>query len=220
MLQAIHRALFGDTYSVPAADATADTKKRVESVQAMAVISDWEPTYFRAGRASADAEPPSSAKPTRLAQSTAPSATSRPDQQSRVILDLGSATSDCHLNIVSESHYQDRLRRVSSLGRSFTVVMMPEPTNVFDPNAIRVVAEGADTIGYFSREDAASYAPVFKMLARHDCAGTCRARLTRGTGEKRSFDVLLNLRDASDLLISLRNALEPASRVEANAEAF
>jgi hypothetical protein len=156
----------------------------------------------------------------RQAQSTAPSATSRPDQQSRVILDIGSADSYCHFKIVGESHYQDRLRSIASSGRSFTVVMMPEPTNAFDPNAIRVVAEVADTIGYFSREDAASYAPVFKMLARHDCAGTCRARLTGGPDEKRSFAVRLNLRDASDLLISLRNALEPGSPVDANAEAF
>ena len=219
MLQAIHRAIFGDSYSLPASRVSRETAHgdydgRLD-VGDKGIFHD-DAIFER----QPDAEPPSSARPERLAQSTAPSATSRPDQQSRIILDIGSADSYCHFKIVGESHYQDRLRSVSSSGRSFTAVLMPEPTNASDRNAIRVVAEGADTIGYFSREDAASYAPVFKMLARHDCAGTCRARLTGGTDDRRSFGVLLNLRDASDLLISLRNALEPGSPVEANAEAF
>ena len=63
----------------------------------------------------------------------------------------------CNFNLVGESHYQGRLRNISMSGRSFTAVLLPEPTNAFDPNAIRVVAEGADTIGYLSKEDAVHY---------------------------------------------------------------
>ena len=72
------------------------------------------------------------------------------------------------------------------------MLLMPEPTNAVDPNAIRVAAEGADTIGYLSREDAVHYAPVFALLARHNLVGICQARLTGGTGAKRSFGVLLD----------------------------
>ena len=86
---------------------------------------------------------------------------------------------------------------------------MPEPTNAVDPNAIRVVAEGADTIGYLSREDAVHYAPVFALLARHNHVGICQARLTGGTGAKRSFGVLLDFRDRDELLATLRITLEP-----------
>src|SRR4030095_4078320 len=84
-----------------------------------------------------------------------------PDKVSLESFDVGSAAGACNFNIVGEASYQGRLRNISASGRSFTVVLMPEPTNAFDPNAIRVVAQGADTIGYLSKEDAVFYAPVF-----------------------------------------------------------
>ena len=105
-------------------------------------------------------------------------------------------------------------------GRSFTAVLLPEPTNAFDPNAIRVVAEGADTIGYLSKEDAVHYAPAFELLARHDRVGTCRAQLTGGVDEKRSFGVLLNLRQVDELLIFIRDTLEPGQPVAGDVKPF
>ena len=149
---------------------------------------------------------------TRRKRSTPPAVTPPPDERSlATTLDIGSATGTCNFNIVGESHYQGRLRNICTSGRSFTVLLMPEPTNAVDPNAIRVVAEGADTIGYLSKEDAVHYAPMFELLARHNHVGTCRARLTGGTGEKRSFGVLLNLRAVDELLIVIRDTLEPAA---------
>jgi hypothetical protein len=156
---------------------------------------------------------------TRRTRSVAPLATP-PAERSLDASDIGSAAGTCNFNIVGESHYQGRLRNISTSGRSFTVTLKPEPTNAFDPNAICVVAEGADTIGYLSREDAVHYAPVFELLARHNRVGTCRARLTGGTGEKRSFGVLLNLRELDELLTFLRDTLEPGSAVDANVKAF
>jgi len=134
-------------------------------------------------------------------------------------LDVGSAGA-CNFNIVGESHYQGRLRNLSASGRSFTALLMPEPTNAFDPNAIRVVAEGADTIGYLSKEDAVHYGPVFDLLAHHQRVGTCQARLTGGAGEKRSFGVLLSLRDADELLIFLRQTLESGSAAAEDIQPF
>jgi hypothetical protein len=150
---------------------------------------------------------------------SAPPAVAPPDQHIMDTLDLGSA-GDCNFNIVGESSYQGRLRNISTSGRSFKALLMPEPTNAFDPNAIRVVAEGADTIGYLSKEDAVHYAPVFELLARHNHVGRCRARLTGGVGEKRSFGVLLDLRDVDELLIIVRDKLEPGTAAAASVEPF
>jgi len=160
------------------------------------------------------------AAPTTRRKRFAPPVVTPPDERSLAALDIGSAAHACNFNIVGESHYQGRLRNICTSGRSFTAVLMPEPTNAFDPNAIRVVAEGADTIGYLSKEDAVYYAPVFELLAQHNRVGTCRAQLTGGAGEKRSFGVLLNLREVDELLIFIRDTLEPGAAVAANVEPF
>lgn len=142
------------------------------------------------------------AAPATRRKRAAPPAVAPPDERSLPALDIGSAAGPCNFNIVGESHYQGRLRNISKSGRSFTAALMPEPTNAFDPHAIRVAAEGGNTIGYLSKEDAVHYAPVFELLARHNRVGACRAQLTGGVGEKRSFGVLLNLRELDELLIS------------------
>ena len=150
----------------------------------------------------------------------APPAVTPPDERSLPALDIGSAAGPCNFNIVGESNYQGRLRNISMSGRSFTAVLMPEPTNAFDPHAIRVVAEGGDTIGYLSKEDAVHYAPVFELLTQHNRVGACRAQLTGGVGEKRTFGVLLNLRELDDLLIFIRDTLEPGQAVAADVKPF
>lgn len=157
--------------------------------------------------------------PTRRKRS-APPVVTPPDELSLGTFDIGAAAGTCNFNIVGEASYQGRLRNVCKLGRSFTAVLMPEPTNAFDPNAIRVVAKGADTIGYLSKEDAVYYAPVFELLGRHNRVGTCRAQLTGGVGEKRSFGVLLSLRERDDLLIYIRDTLEPDAALAADVEPF
>lgn len=142
-----------------------------------------------------------------------------PYDQTLPILDIGSAGS-CNFNIVGESSYQGRLRALNAAGRSFRAMLQPEPTNAFDPNAIRVVAEGSDTVGYLSREDAICYQPAFDLLTRHNRVGVCRAQLTGGVGEKRSFGVLLNLRDVDELLMFLRDTLEPGQAAPENVQPF
>jgi hypothetical protein len=160
------------------------------------------------------------AAPATRRKRSAPPAVTPPDERSLAALDIGSASGTCNFNIVGESQYQGRLRDICTSGRSFTAVLMPEPTNAVDPNAIRVVAEGADTIGYLSKEDAVYYAPVFELLAQHNRVGRCRARLTGGAGEKRSFGVLLSLRELDELLTFIRDTLEPGSAVDQNVKPF
>jgi hypothetical protein len=151
---------------------------------------------------------------------SAPVAVTSPGESSLAAFDIGSATGAHNFNIVGESHYQGRLRNICTSGRSFTAMLMLEPTNAVDPNAIRVVQEGADTIGYLSKEDAVYYAPVFELLAQHKRVGTCRAKLTGGTVEKRSFGVLLDLRELDELLIFIRVTLEPGATVAAEVQPF
>lgn len=64
------------------------------------------------------------------------------------------------------------------------------------------------------------YAPVFELLGRHDHVGSCTARLTGGTADKRSFGVLLNLLDVDELLLYIREALEPGAAQATDVEPF
>ena len=109
----------------------------------------WQGTIFKQQAASA-----APARPKR----SVPPAVSPPADVGAAAFDIG--LGDCHFNVVGESHYQGRLRNLSTAGRSFTAALMPEPTNAFDPNAIRVVAEGAGRRPPI-KEDAVYCAPVF-----------------------------------------------------------
>lgn len=64
--------------------------------------------------------------------------------------------------VVGESHYQNTLRslcgsqRWEDVGFDCVAVLVPEPNNPHDPNAIMVQVE-ARLVGYLSREDAVRY---------------------------------------------------------------
>ena len=106
-----------------------------------------------------------------------PAGASRGDSQELPALDLSDPAGECDFHIVGESNYQPELRRVSKSGRTFLAVLMPEPSNPKDPNAIRVVAEGGRTIGYLDRDYARQYREAFALLTRHGRVGACRAKL-------------------------------------------
>jgi hypothetical protein len=131
------------------------------------------------------------------------------DDRDLTTLDIG--TGRCNFSIVGEASYQGRLRNIATVDRSFTALLLPEPTNAYDPNAIRVVAEGGDTVGYFTKEDAVHYAPAFELLTQHGHIGACHAQLIGGTRDKRRFGVVLNLPELDELLTFLRDTFEPAA---------
>lgn len=79
------------------------------------------------------------------------------------------------LEVVGESNYQDVLRRCvggddgERVRHSVEVVLMPEPQNPYDGNAIAALIKG-DLVGYLSREDAAVYLPGLRaLMERHAC---------------------------------------------------
>lgn len=109
--------------------------------------------------------------------------------------------SDGRVAVVGESHYQRALRdvargRVSGEGLAGNIpvsaVLVPEPTNRHDRNAVRVDVDGR-TVGYLAREVAVQYQPVLNWLATRGDAGWCPARLTGGG--RRRFGVYLHLGD-------------------------
>src|SRR4051794_32779100 len=68
------------------------------------------------------------------------------------------------LEVVGESNYQDALWQIvggfrrDAVRFSCTAVLLPEPDNRYDENAIRVIVE-SHLVGYLAREDAAVYQP-------------------------------------------------------------
>ncbi len=73
------------------------------------------------------------------------------------------------LEVVGESQYQDALWEIAGGIRRDPVrhpadaVLLPEPDNPYDPNAIRVLIDGR-VVGYLSRDDAAVYLPGLRRL--------------------------------------------------------
>lgn len=87
---------------------------------------------------------------------------------------------DFIIEVVGESHYQDRIDRVIGRAPEGELVrpawLYREPANQADPNATVVVVDGWQ-VGYLSREDAVAYQPVFRSLESWGRIGACSARL-------------------------------------------
>ncbi len=112
------------------------------------------------------------------------------------------------VDVVGESHYQGSLERLAG-GRTIdgpkirdhTAILLLEPSNPYDVNAVRVllVAPNGDgaTIGYLSRENAVAYRPVIDRLAADGKVAACRASVSggwdRGGGDRGSFGVRLSI---------------------------
>jgi hypothetical protein len=85
----------------------------------------------------------------------------------------------------------------------FIAVLAPEPANPHDRNAVRVHIQGGAQVGYLSRDDAAAYQPMTRILVAKHLAGLCRAKLIGGTPEKPSIGVVLSLASPEEVLAAL-----------------
>ncbi|GBD45817.1 hypothetical protein HRbin41_00633 [bacterium HR41] len=129
---------------------------------------------------------------------------------------------DFRLEVVGESRYQDVLERIvggrSEDGANYPTmaILLPEPENRYDPNAVQVLIAGL-VVGYLSRANArVMHRPLMHFMARHDRAFACRALIKggwdRGPDDRGHFGVELCLEPA-DLGVSddqLRGARDPA----------
>lgn len=106
---------------------------------------------------------------------------------------------DSHMAVHGESYRQPTLRETAKLAgdedgeRVFRAILLPEPGNDYDPNAIAVYSD-AGRVGYLPRERALDYQPVFTEIERQGArAGVCTGVLTGGVPGKPSHGVVLRL---------------------------
>jgi hypothetical protein len=92
------------------------------------------------------------------------------------VVDASLYGGDETLEVVGESHYQDALWRIVG-GRCservrypIAAVLMPEPDNPYDRNAIQVMI-GGELVGYLCRVDAAAYRPGLLRLMESSLNG-------------------------------------------------
>lgn len=93
---------------------------------------------------------------------------------------------------VGESNYQAELRSGIGGGRSgsvqvhVTAVLVREPENPYDSDAVAVYITGGGKVGYLSRDDARRYSRPLEKLAREGDVGSCKALISgAGTYEGR-----------------------------------
>jgi hypothetical protein len=120
---------------------------------------------------------------------------------------------DGYRAVVGESFHQDALTATAPLtqpgeeGRPmFRAVLVAEPENPYDANAI-AVHSAAGKVGHLSRSEALDYAPVMAALAEHGhSAGSCDAFLNGGPAEGKSFGVVLRVSPPADCVLEIRAA--------------
>ncbi len=113
------------------------------------------------------------------------------------------------VNVAGESHYQEALRALTgsdgseSVWQEFQAVLVPEPENRYDPNAVKVLIADRH-VGYLPREEAAAYRPMLERLGERGRRGACEAMASgRGgaTGTS-NIGVFLRLPEAHEPLVA------------------
>lgn len=86
-------------------------------------------------------------------------------------------------DIVGESRYQDRLQAIAGprteegCDHACTAVLLPEPDNPYDPNAVSVAIDG-HVVGYLARS--ATVVFITALAGASYTAAACRARIRGG----------------------------------------
>lgn len=106
--------------------------------------------------------------------------------------------------MVGESYYQDALTKVTGGRRSHGVdmncvaMLIPEPTNEYDRDAVAVTINGLK-VGHLSREEARYYRPLVDRTIKAAGVATVEARICggwdRGASDRGSFGVELYFSD-------------------------
>jgi hypothetical protein len=106
---------------------------------------------------------------------------------------------DIRVDVVGESHYQPAIRAACGWKRGTDTLfhcvaeLVPEPTNPYDPNAIKVTINGA-CVGYLPRQEAATLGPAIREAIEQQGSGACRAVIAgHATGDTDNLGVFLHL---------------------------
>jgi hypothetical protein len=127
---------------------------------------------------------------------------------------VGESRCQSVLDAAAEGRTLDGPRQPDHIG-----VLLPEPSNVYDPNAVRVFLP-AGRVGYLSREDAVRYRAVIDQLAASGQVLAARACITggwdRGDGDVGSFGVVLYMGAPDSLALEIADSTEqPAVATQA-----
>jgi len=130
------------------------------------------------------------------------------------------------VDVVGEGSYQGTIERIGggrtpdgALYRDHLALLLPEPGNPYDRNAVRVMLRPADggtagKVGYLSREDAVAYRPVIDRLAGTgklaSAAATISGGWDRGGVDRGSFGVRIHLGPPTELMRELDELDPPA----------
>jgi len=106
---------------------------------------------------------------------------------------------DIRVEVVGESHYQPAIRAACNWKPGTdtlfycTAELVPEPTNPYDRNAIKVTINGV-CVGHLSRQDAVTLGPAIRAAIKHQGSGVCRAVIAgHANGDTDNLGVFLHL---------------------------
>lgn len=117
------------------------------------------------------------------------------------------------VEVVGESNYQDAFEKVcgkreaQGVCQEVLVYLVPEPTNQWDPGAIRVavpIGNAMETLGYLARPAAQAFAPIAQKLSAGNMVGAVNAEIRggwdAGKDDKGNFGITLDLAQPSECL--------------------
>ena len=102
-------------------------------------------------------------------------------------------TRDFSVEIVGESNYQPALKKARESVKDYAgtgyikAVLAREPANQYDENAIVVMTDTMDTIGYLKRDLASEYQPAFALWEGAGYLLHCQAKLVNGRRGRRDI---------------------------------
>jgi hypothetical protein len=105
-----------------------------------------------------------------------------------------------HCAVAGESFYGEEIAKTLPTcwgddedDRVFRAILVPEPNNEFDANAIGVWSS-LGQLGHLPREDAALYRPLFDEIRQRGYdGGVCEAVMRGGTQDKPNIGIVLRL---------------------------
>ena len=132
------------------------------------------------------------------------------EPQKRMEVDAIVLEGDELVAAVGESNYQHTLRsacgsvRWEDVAYDCLAVLVPQPSNRHDPNAVMVQVDG-QLVGYLSRGDAADYGPAFQTAAAMGKVIACEARIAgRGPGsDTDNLGIFLHLPGPDEALLDV-----------------
>jgi hypothetical protein len=126
------------------------------------------------------------------------------------------SSDDEEQEVHGESHYQDALADVSNLTdgvvrrRDVVAVLVPEPENPYDRNAVRVEVFGR-LVGRIPREDAPEMSPILLALQKSGMLVASQAEIVGGgmgrSGAWLSFGIRLQIEDYADWVQTLKGTV-------------